>query len=190
MGQTLATRSFGKKASEITKEEFVYMMLEDIQFAKEAYANAINEQAEKKQQEVISRKTEEIIASSFKKYKRESYRLRWVESEIAKISETFTKEYFGYGTELKSIYWNIKPWSFDGGTSISLNSDKLEQTLHRIYDEASHNKYFLNCSGWDIVDKKFVLHLSDEMTAEWTADAKGLSDNVSRFYEGTKYWGD
>jgi hypothetical protein len=62
-----------------------------------------------------------------------------------------------------------------------------------LYDEAIKNKYFLQCTGWSIVEDfstEFRFHLSDELQAEWKADEKKLADDISRFYAGSNYWGD
>ena len=203
MKKVFITREFNKIASEITKEEFIQMMLEDIESAKIAFRKWSDEIAEATYQRdneeyIVKRaeKIEKIIADSYKLYKREYYRLRWVESEIAKLPEVLiAKSYRHEGHDLTSIVWDIKPW--DNGCSLIMSDhieDTLLYTLGHLYKEAIKNKYFLQCSGWSIVESlstaEFKLHLSPELQEQWKADEHSLAESIARFYEGCTYWGD
>ena len=197
MNKTLISRSFENKASEITKDEFIDMMLVDVLNANVEYKIWNNEKTEERFQKEVERhnanrakKIEEIIASSFGKYKREYYRQKWVESEIAKIPETISRDGYGFDRELNYLYWNIRPWSSMNGHMYIYYSKDLIKAIGEIYTESKNNKYFLNCTGWSIVGNSFKLHLSDEWQEKWDNDVKGMNNSVSRFYEGTKYWGD
>ena len=203
MKATFVTREFGKTGAELTKEEFIQMMMEDIESAKIAFRKWSDEIAEatyqKDNEEYIAKraeKIEKIIADSYKLYKREFYRLRWVESEIAKLPEVLiAKSYRHEGHDLTSIDWDIKPW-YNGCSRIM--SDHIENTLlytlGHLYNEAIKNKYFLQCSGWSIVESlstaEFKLHLSDELQEQWKADEHNLAKSIASFYEGCTYWGD
>ena len=209
MKKVFVTRNFEKNASEITREEFVAMMRADVEVAIAEYREWSATEREKKYQAdneeyKIRRaeRVEQIIAESYKLYKREFYRLRYVERKVASIPENLDRCYYK-GQELSGINWDIKPWS-NGCTLIMWGSkiwgineydaEYLERYVSGLYDEAIKNEYFLQSTGWSIVESlssaKFKLHLSDEMEAKWKADEHKLAENIAHFYEGCTYWGD
>ena len=209
MKKVFVTRNFEKNASEITREEFVAMMRADVEVAIAEFREWSAIESEKKYQVdneayKIRRveKIEQIIAESYKKYKREFYRLRYVEREIASIPDSLDRCYYK-GRELGGISWDIKPWS-NGCTLIMWGSNLwgvneydanyLERYVSGLYDEAIKNEYFLHSTGWSIVESlssaEFKLHLSDEMEAKWKADEQHLAESIANFYEGCTYWGD
>lgn len=199
MKQVYVSREFTKNPSEITREEFIKMAIEDVEVAKVGYRKWSEEEAEKRYEEdtkrhreMLDQKMLDIINASYKKYKREYYRARWVASEIAKLPCRFIgRGYWHTPKDLSSIRWDLKPW--DNATSyIDLDRD-LEYVFGYLYDEAIKNKYFLRCTGWSIVEDfhtEFKFHLSEEVQAEWKADEKKLADAINRFYAGSNYWGD
>jgi hypothetical protein len=210
MKKVFVTRNFEKNASEITREEFVAMMRADVEVAIAEFREWTAIEGEKKYQEdneayKIRRaeKIERIIAESYGKYKRESYRLRYVEREIASIPENLDRSYSHKSRELGGITWDIKPWD-NGSTLIMWGSNiygineydpnYLERYVSRLYDEAIKNKYFLQCTGWSVVEHlssaEFKLHLSAELQEQWKADEHSLAESIARFYEGCTYWGD
>ena len=202
MKKVFVTRKFNKNASEITRDEFISMMRADIEATIAKFRTWTAIVGDKKYQEdneayKIRRaeKVEQIIAESYKKYKREFYRLRYVEREIASIPENLIRNSIYDGRELGSITWDIKPWS--NGCSLIMSDhieDTLLYTLGHLYKEAIKNKYFLQCSGWSIVESlssaEFKLHLSAELQEQWKADEHKLAESIARFYEGCTYWGD
>ena len=174
------------------------MAIEDVEVAKVAYRQWSEEEAEKRYKEDCERHAErreqkilDITNASYKKYKREFYRQRWVMQEVAKIPTALSRGYYHTAKDLTSIRWDLKPW--DNATSyIDLDRD-LEYVFGYLYDEAIKNKYFLRCTGWSIVEDfytEFKFHLSEELQDEWKADEKKLSDAINRFYAGSNYWGD
>lgn len=200
MKATFVTREFGKNPADITKEEFIKMAIEDIEKAKSAYKIWSSERAEERYKkdserhaEYREKKIKDITNASYKKYKREYYRQRWVMQEIAKIPRDIKRGYCHTGKELTIISWNYKPWDmFRAQIDVERNSE-TESDLEHIYNELIRNKYFLHSTGWSIVEDsltEFKLHLSEDMMKEWKADEKNLSDAVSSFYEGSNYWGD
>lgn len=209
MKKVFVTRKFNKNASEIAREEFVAMMRADVEVAIAEFREWSAIESEKKYQvdnEAYkirrAEKIEQIIAESYKKYKREFYRLRYVDREIASIPDSLDRCYYK-GRELGSIKWDIKPWS-NGCTLIMWGSniwgineydaEYLERYVNGLYDEAIKNEYFLHSTGWSIVESlssaEFKLHLSDEMEDKWKADEHKLAEGIARFYEGCTYWGD
>ena len=197
MKATFVIREFGKTGAELTKEEFIQMMKEDIESAKveyrkwsdktadENYIADSNVYAERRDQNI-----KEIIDFSFKKYKKEYYRLRWVEQEIAKLPEHLAKGYYHEGRDLTDLRWDIEPWS---NSSRYISIERLDRELEYLYNSAIKNRYFQQATGWNIVEDfntEFKLHLSDELQEEWKADEHKLAENIARFYEGCTYWGD
>ncbi len=210
MKKVFVTRIFNKNASEITREEFVAMMRADVEVAIakfRTWSAIVNDKKYQEDNEAYkirrAEKVERIIAESYKKYKRESYRLRYVDREIASLPENLIRNCAYDGRELGSVKWDIKPWS-NGCTLIMWGSnlwgineydaEYLERYVSGLYDEAIKNEYFLNSTGWSIVESlssaEFKLHLSDEMEAKWKADEHNLAKSISSFYEGCTYWGD
>ena len=129
---TLTSRPIGKKLSELSKKEFVTMFIEDIEVAKVEYrkftdlcAKEKYEKEKKFWEENREKTIKSIIEYSFEKYKREFYRVRWVENEIERLPKTFEEtwnifqKYYYEGRDLTSISWDIKPWE-NGCSVISL----------------------------------------------------------------------
>ena len=199
MKQVYVTREFTKNPAELTREEFIAMAIADVEVAKtgyrkwsEAEADRRYEEDTKRHRERLDQKMLDIINASYKKYKRDYYRMRWVASEIAKLPGRFIERgYWHTAKDLTSIRWDLRPW--DNATSYIDISRDLEYVFGYLYDEAIKNKYFLRCTGWSIVEDfttEFKFHLSEEIQEEWKADEKKLSDAISRFYRGTTHWGD
>lgn len=202
MKKVFVTRKFNKNASEITREEFIAMMRADIEATIAKFRTWSAIVGDKKYQEdneayKIRRaeKVERIISESYKKYKREFYRLRYVDREIASLPENLIRNCAYNGRELGGITWDIKPWS--NGCSLIMSDhieDTLLYTLGHLYNEAIKNKYFLQCTGWSIVEHlssaEFKLHLSPELQEQWKEDEHKLAVSIASFYEGCKYWGD
>lgn len=198
MKKVFVSREFVKSPAELSKDEFIKMATEDIEVAKVEYRKWSNEVAEQRYKDDCEeyakrreQKVHDIIDASYKKYKRESYRQHWVEQEIAKLSKTLTRGYQHTGRDLTDIRWDLKPWS-NGVYYIDTKRD-LEYILGRLYDEAIKNKYFLQCTGWSIVEDfttEFRFHLSEELQKEWKEDERKLSDDINRFYANTTYCGD
>ena len=202
MKKVFVTRKFNKNASEITRDEFIAMMRADIEatIAKfRTWSAIVNDKKYQEDNEAYkirrAEKIERIISESYKKYKREYYRLRYVDREIALIPENLIRNSIYDDCELSSISWDIKPWS--NGCSLIMSDhieDTLLYTLGHLYKEAIKNKYFLQCTGWSIVESlstaEFKLHLSPELQEQWKADEHKLAESIARFYEGCTYWGD
>lgn len=198
MKKVFVSREFVKNPAELSKEEFIKMAIEDVEVAKVEYRKWIDEVTEqlyKKDCEEYAKRREQrildITNTSYKKYKREFYRQRWVEQEIAKLPETLARGYWHVGHDLTDIRWDLKPWD-NGAQHIDLRRD-LEYVFGYLYDEAIKNKYFLQCTGWSIVEDfstEFRFHLSEELQKEWKEDERKLGEAISRFYAGSNWWGD
>ena len=202
MKATFVTREFGKSGSEVSKEEFVQMMLEDIATARAEYFKWTAAEGNLKyieDCEAYAIRREDVrlrvIEQSYKKYKRESYRLRWVEKMMTAYPEVMERDkYHHCGRNLQGIRWNITPWSNSSGYISLKNEEDLERNLWFEYEDAIKNVYFKMCTGWSIVEGKFStefkLHLSDELQTQWREDEHHLAESIAKFYEGCTYWGD
>lgn len=201
MKTVFVTREFGKTGAELTREEFIKMMMEDFDVARVAYRKYSDEEAEVSYQKDCERhkqyreqRIQRIVEESYKKYKREPYRLRWVDSEMKKVpSEALERRaYSHFGHDLDSIKWDIKPWE-NGCSIFSVRHDGIESRLGNLYDNSIDNKYFRNCTGWSIVEDfstRVKLHLSDEFQAQWKADEEWLAKDIASFYADCRYCGD
>jgi hypothetical protein len=175
--------------------------MEDIETAKKTYFEMSSKRAEERYEadkasymRKRAKAIETIIANSYKKYTREYYRLRWVEKEISKWPEEYERNYWHNPDTLTYVDWSMKPWE-NGTLCISFNrgEDIVRDFFKNRFNEDFKNKYFSQCLGWEIVVTQrpyFKLILSPELEAEWEADEKRLSDDISRFYAGSNYWGD
>lgn len=200
MKAVFVTREFDKSGAELTKDEFIQMLIEDFSTARVEYRKYSDIKAEETYQKDCEQhknrreqRIQKIIDDSFKRYKREFYRLRWVESEMKKVpSEVLERHpYSHFGHDLDSIKWDMKPC--ENGCRIFNVVIDLEERLGNFYEECIKNKYFSNCTGWSIVEDfstEIKFHLSEQMQEEWRADEKRLADDIARFYEGCRYWGD
>lgn len=198
MKKVFVSREFVKNPAELSREEFIKMAIEDVEVAKVEYrkwSEEVTEQRYKEDCEEYAKRREQrildITNTSYKKYKREFYRQRWVEQEIAKLPETLARGYWHVGRDLTDIRWDLKPWD-NGAHHIDIRRD-LEYIFGYLYDEAIKNKYFLQCTGWSIVEDfstEFKFHLSEELQNEWKEDERKLGEAINRFYAGSNYWGD
>lgn len=203
MKLTFAQRNLEQKAIELTKDEFIKMFTEDIEAAKEPYRNWYKEKADmryKKDCDDFQARREKniqrIIDESYKKYKRESSRQKWVDREIAKLPTELERGYWHEEQELSYISFDIKPWE-NGSRYVHVDED-YEHILGHLYDDAIKNKYFMDCTGWSLVCDdnqsthrvEIKLHLSEELQAEWDADERKLYNEIMNFYATCRYCGD
>lgn len=201
MKKTFVTRELGRSISEISKEEFISMVVEDVKNAKVEYRKWSDEEAEQRYErdcqtyvERRNKKIESIMAESKSRvYKRESFRTRWVEKEIAKLPETLNRGSHYSGKDLLYIKWDVKPWD-NSSSYIGVNDEsRLERLFSSYYDDSINNKYFKDSTGWSIVEDHYIefkFHLSEELQAEWKKDEMGLANSISKFYSGSNYLGD
>lgn len=213
MKKVFATREFGKKGADLTKEEFVKMMIEDVNTAKIEFRKHTDMLAEENYQKDIQNhkkylesKREQIIEQSYKKYKREKNRLLWVENEMAKVTAKFPETiernpYYHYGRDMESLSWDIKPWEngchllcvYSNEQLIAIDDVRFVNRFGNLYDEAINNKYFRGATGWSFGGEntaEMKLTLSDELQQEWIADREKLAKAIADFYADCRYCGD
>ena len=209
----LAERELPKKLSEYSKEEFVEMFIEDLESSKAPYRKYTDTRAGKRYDDdkaefALKREREikSIIDKSYGKYKRESNRKQWADREIAKLPAELKKEpYFHEGKDFEGVGFKTEPWKNSSGVGISIDGkygsiESARRSLEYLYDKSvkRNNKYFLNCTGWDIIicnwgstlDEEVRLHLSDELQAQWDKDEEDLYNDIMGFYANCRYCGD
>ena len=210
----LAERELPKKLSEYSKEEFVEMFMEDLESSKAQYRKYTDTRAGKRYDDdkakfALQREQDikRIIDKSYGKYKREANRKQWADSEIAKLPTELKKEpYFHEGRDFEVVKFDTEPWTNSSGEHIRIGGkfgsiENAKRTLGCLYDESvkDKNKYFLNCTGWDIIicywggstlSEEVRLHLSDELQAQWDKDEEDLYNDIMNFYANCRYCGD
>ena len=209
----LAERELPKKLSEYSKEEFVEMFIEDLESSKAPYRKYTDTRAGKRYDDdkakfALQREMDikNIVDKSYGKYKREANRKQWADREIAKLPAELKKEpYFHEGKDFDGVSFKTEPWSNSSGHGISIGGkygsiEIARKNLEYLYDKSvkKNNKYFLNCTGWDIIicnwgstlREEVRLHLSDELQAQWDKDEEDLYNEIMGFYATCRYCGD
>lgn len=199
---TLSRRELTAKPTTLTSNEFVDMIMQDIETAKKTYfeitSREADERYERNKRDYLIRRynaIDMIISQSFEKYKREYYRKRWVEKEIAKWPEEYKRSCWDKGKELTYVDWSMEPWK-NGTYCVSFKhctEECAREFFTNMFKNDYNNKYFSQCTGWEIVISQrpyFRLILSPELQSEWDADEKRLCDSINRFYSNSNYWGD
>lgn len=168
--------------------QFVEWMAEDMRTAKEVYdkyeKERVMNQWEAAQAEAYCRIMEEVRA----RYKRQSTRDKYY---TARCAEWRDKNRWRFNSlPMTSVAWSMKPWE-NGGCYIIRFADDMEDSIANLYESHSDNKYLKGCKGWYIGHDQYIhLILPEELQAEWKEDERKLGEDISRFYRGTKYWGD
>jgi len=197
MDKVLVSRDIDVKS--LSKEDFANLLYEDFLKAIENHKDILNAAWEASRDERMLK----VRAAAYKyaetKWKRESRKSSYIETEVNK---EFWREY--------PEYWAVSYFDFDVNfgtqnytTSIGKNS---EAVIERIYNELHENdfrlKFFNAATGWQfVIDEKadglgyygrpwIQLILPDELNQEIKDNEKQLSDAINRFYAGSNYWGD
>ena len=200
--KTFVSRTFDSNVANLTREQFIQMIMEDINTTKIEFRKHSDLLAEEDYQKSVqchkswrNTQIERIIEKSYKKYKRETNRIAWVERESAKIPETIERNpIYHSGRDMNSISWDIKPWE-NGCSLINVEGDesKLAERFGILYDESINNKYFRGAIGWSFFGDRSVdlkLTLTEELQQEWTADVSNLTKAIMDFYATCSYCGD
>ena len=186
----------------LSKEDFVKMMKEDLDIAgkeyKEICKKANDEYFEKRLEQI----KKEAIEYAEKKYKRSSYKEKYIQNAI-KNAEDSRKFWDKDGR----IFFDFKPEKGEQGIRdvCILNPDKTdEKQLEMCFDEVSKSKYFKKATGWAFKyesrekDKVSVysfrpyvdLLLDETSREEQKRDEERLANAIQDFYKGSNYWGD
>ena len=185
----------------ISKEDFVKFIREDINTAVEEYAKIVKPLNDQKVKDSIEREIKNAISFAEKKWKTQKKRDEYVENAKKNIEN---KKW--YLEDPKRIFFDFKPDTGRMGIPVvcTLSYDSDDKQLERCYEELVNGKYFKRGTGWAFKyesrskDKINVysfrpyvdLLLNESDREEQKRDAKNLSDSIERFYSNSNYWGD
>lgn len=202
MKQYLVERNVEVK--NLTCEEFVTMMSEDMQTAVNLYQAMIDKRNKEIEIETTERNLTRFYNEAeklFAKFKRESTRKRKTEAYVDEMMTT------------KNTFWKLSGLTFfdidcePGKNGISgsccISVDKMMSILPNTFEYLKDNKYFKGAIGWKLGyegsynDERFCstrpeiyLTLPVELEIQYKAEAKALADDIANFYATTRYCGD
>lgn len=180
--------------SELTKEQFVNMMSEDLTNALHEDIRIFKPIAEEYHKQYIERNKEWVIkhATEFaeRKWKTEKKRKAYIESEIEKIVNKPL-----HFSPVSYFYFDVEPWKNGISVCCILHPCETVENLERCFEYIKDNVYFKAAKGWQLIDHRgfrpeIKLILDEEMESKYKNDERGLSEAISRFYSGSNYWGD
>jgi hypothetical protein len=180
--------------SELTKEQFVTMMMEDLKrapikseeiFRPELEAEFYHNQEQHR--EYVEKRAREYACKKWKTdKKRDQYVLDVLSKEKINVFEFSPVSYF----DLK-----LNPHENFISGSCCLTVDSSEEKLERCYEMIKDNKYFLSATGWELIESRsfrsrIKLIMPDEMNEMYRKEEEGLANAIANFYAGCRYWGD
>ena len=180
--------------SELTKEQFVNMMSEDLTNALHEDVRIFKPIAEEYHKQCIERDRERVIkrATEFaeRKWKTEKKRKAYIESEIEKLTDKPL-----YFSPVSYFDFDAEPWKNGISGCCILHPCETVEHLERCFEYIKDNVYFKAAKGWQLIDHRnsrpeIKLILDEEMETKYKNDERGLSEAIARFYEGSNYWGD
>ena len=189
----------GLDLANMTKEEFIKTMSEDLDKAKANYEELMKEPMRKARAEYLIRERERAIKFAQSKWKTEKRQNKYIDEMMYKAGES--DNYLN----IKTIWFDIKPDKGQMGIAgcCSLYPGDSESKLSRCFDEIKDSKYFRGGLGWifryEGRSMKFPIScgrpdidiiLPEDLVKKQKEDGEKLSAAISKFYEGTKYFGD
>lgn len=182
------------KCSELTKEQFITMMMEDLKNSVIKSEEIFRPELEARYYHNQEQRRESVEKQAWKfankKWKTEKRRLKYVEDELAKLNS------IPY-TYSPVSYFDFKLNPFDNYISDNciLRVNTTKEKLESCFDEIKNNKYFLSAIGWELVEERsfrsqIKLIMPDEMNEMYRKEEESLCEAISNFYAGSNYWGD
>ena len=188
----------------LTKDEFVTKMSEDITNAVNTYQVMCDKYNEVAEVETTNRNLERFYNEAeklFAKFKRESTRQRKTE---AYVSEKMAK--YNHFNKLRGIsYFDLdcEPGTNGLYGSCCISFDNMMEILPRTFEYLKDNKYFNGAVGWKLgYDEscfykgfcssrpQIYLTLPVELEAQYKAEASKLAREIADFYRDATYFGD
>ena len=182
------------KCSELTKEQFVSMMMEDLKNApiksKEIFRPELEAQfyhTQEQHREYVEKRAREYACKKWKTDKRrDQYVLDVLAKEKTNIFEFRPVSYFDF---------KLNPFSNSISDNCILRVNTTEEKLGRCFDEICNNKYFVAATGWKLVETRnsrsqVKLIMPEEMNEMYRKEEESLYNAISNFYAGSNYWGD
>ena len=189
----------GLDLANMTKEEFIKIMSEDLNKAQANYEELMKEPMRKARAEYLIRERERAIKFAQSKWKTEKRQNKYIDEMMYKAGESDNY------VNLSKIWFDIKPDKGQMGIAgcCSLYPGDSESKLGRCFDEIKDSKYFRGGYGWvfryEGRSMKFPISccrpdidilLPEDLAKQQEQDGKNLSAAIAKFYEGTKYFGD
>lgn len=175
----------------LTKEQFVNAIAEDMLAFKVLHDETMIDYNERKWNEAVARKRNELTEMLNAKYKREDTRKRHFDrlmNEWLNVNKWFYKAY-----DIRSLRWDLHPESQSGSTYFDLD-ERIYAQLGAFYDNNRDNKYLNECLGWQIRKERcvyqVVMILPENVQKEWNDAEMALYRSITEFYKDTTYWGD
>lgn len=189
----------------MTQEEFVKLIKEDIKKASDAYDADVRTLRQKELDKLASERADRMIkdaqkyaAEKWKTEKRREQYIQTIRDNIAKGLLVTKAEGVGF--------FDLKP----DPTEMGINSncifylDKLtDKQLAKAFDAVKNNKYFKKGTGWVFkyeTDNKEIpvphfrpwidVILGDNDSTERERERQHHEQSIQDFYKDTKYWGD
>lgn len=191
----------GLDLANMTCDEFIKTMSEDLNKAQANYKELMAEPLRKARAEYLERERERAIKFAQSQWKTEKRQNKYIDEMMAKAeaSSNYTD------ANLSRIWFDIKPDKGQMGIAgcCSLYPGDSEDKLGRCFDEIKDSKYFRGGFGWAF---RYEAHstsypsscfrpyidilLPEELEREQKQDEEDLNESVAKFYEGCRYWGD
>lgn len=176
--------------SELTKEQFISMMMEDLKNSviksEEIFRPELEAQFYHNQEqhlEYIEKRAREYACKKWKTDKRrDQYVLDVIAKEKTNIFEFRPVSYFDF---------DLEPFSNSISDNCILQVNTTEEKLGRCFDEICNNKYFINATGWKLVETRnsrsqIKLIMSGEMNKMYRKEEECLCNAISNFYSGSR----
>lgn len=188
------------KCSELTKEQFVDMMgqdltnalHEDIRIFKPIEEERYNER-KRNDFETTEKRAKEYAVKRYKSVKWQEKYIKREMDDLAKSYETKWKQFSFY--PVSYFDFDVEPWSNGISGYCILHPCETKEHLEQCFEYIKDNEYFKAAKGWQLIDHRnsrpeIKLILDEEMETKYKNAERGLSEAISRFYAGSNYWGD
>lgn len=180
--------------AELTKEQFVTMMIEDLRNSviksEEIFRPELEEQFYHNQEQHLEYVEKRAREYACKKWKTDKRRDQYVLDVLAKekrgVFEFRPVSYFDF---------KLNPHQNYISDSCILRVDTTEDKLERCFDMIKDNKYFLSATGWELFETRsfrpqIKLIMPDEMDEMYRKEEEDLANAIAKFYAGSNYCGD
>lgn len=196
--------STNEVCGELSKEQFVQKMAEDIRIASESYDDLITPELIKRKDNFITNMTNTLSREAQKRYKRISNQEKYIKENLEK---EITKYNSWRKESLSFADFDIEYGKNGISCALILSFDEVLKGniigLEKCFDYIQKNKFWQGALGWKIEYEcwnldtminsgrpQITLILPEELQNEADKLEKGLADDIARFYSGSNYWGD
>ena len=188
----------------LTKDEFVTKMSEDITNAINTYQVMCDEYNKQSYTEAKNKHRERVYVEAEKfasKFKRESTR----QQKIAKYLNENLDKPFNFNCEYPISYFDLdcEPGKNGLSGSCCISFNEMMDILPKTFEYLKDNKYFTGAIGWKLGYDESSFHkgfrssrpqiyltLPAELEAQFEAEKNALAKEISDFYATCRYCGD